>query len=149
MTSVSHFLGKKQPVLEGTQERRYPKWQKTGKCKEITFTHNTMQLKGWRNGQTSAQISKASRIWLYYTEKDKYCIISFIGESKINKIQTHGFREQIDGCQRQGMGLGKMGEVGEGVQRYKLPVIRCWDVMYSMVTRAYNTVLYTCKLLRG
>ena len=82
MTSVSYFLGRnnqwlKEPKREDTQ---------SGEKQENTFTHHTMQLKGWRNWQTSAQkISKASRSWLYHTEKDKYCIVSFIRESKINK----------------------------------------------------------------
>ena len=44
-----------------------------------------------------------------------------------------------------------MGEMAEGGQRYKLPVIRevrSGGVTYSMVTKVNNTVLHIQKLLR-
>ena len=45
-----------------------------------------------------------------------------------NQNQTHSYREQIGGCQRWGDGSSKM---GEGGQRYKLPVISSGDVQHG------------------
>ena len=45
-----------------------------------------------------------------------------------NQNQTHRYREQIGGCQRWGDGSSKM---GEGGQRYKLPVISSGDVQHG------------------
>lgn len=58
-----------------------------------------------------------------------------------NKNPDYGYREQIAGCQRQGQGVGKIGEGGQKVQssNYK---ISPGDVMYSMVTLVNNNVLY-------
>ena len=60
------------------------------------------------------------------TEKDKYTVISLI--CRIQKQQqppSSQYREQIGGCQRWGqVGAWQLGKMGEGVKRYKLPVIK-------------------------
>ena len=68
--------------------------------------------------------------------------LTYIWNLKKKNHQTHRYREQTDGCQRWGGGRG--GEMGEGGQRYKLPVIS----LDSMVTIVNNTELYIWKLLR-
>ena len=47
--------------------------------------------------------------------------------------QTHRQKEQIGGCQRQGVGGGKMGEGGQKVQisSYKINKSLACDVQYS------------------
>ena len=55
--------------------------------------------------------------------------------------QTHGYRDQICGYQRQGWGSG---ELTKGAQCYKFPAIReigPGDMTYSMVSIINNTVL--------
>ena len=42
------------------------------------------------------------------TEKHKYCMISYMwNQKKKKKKQAHNYREQIDGCQRWGLGVVK------------------------------------------
>ena len=92
-----------------------------------------------------------NELWQCYakwnkSEKDKYCMISFICGLKKKIYQLI---EQIGGCQNQGM---EVGEVSEGSQRYKRPLIKWispWDVIDGMVTTVNNTTLYIWKLLWG
>ena len=85
---------------------------------------------------TSSEISQ--------TEKDKYCIISFICEIL---SQIHRNRDENGVYQ----GLWDMGNGEILVKGYKLPVIRqlsSEDLMYSMGTIVKNTILYFWKFLR-
>ena len=61
--------------------------------------------------------------------------------NKNQKHQAHRYREQIGGCQRQGVGVGEMGEGRQKVQTFSYKISH-GDVIYSMVTIVNNTVSY-------
>ena len=73
----------------------------------------------WQHGWTLKGIILSE---ISQTEKDKYYLISLYVESKKN--QTHGYREQIGGCQRQE--LGEMGEDGQKVQTFSYKITNFW-----------------------
>ena len=61
---------------------------------------------------------------------------------------AHGYREQIGGCLRLGVGMGEMGEGGQKVQTFSCKISKSGDVMYNMKTTVKNTVLHIWKLLK-
>ena len=69
-------------------------------------------------------------------EKDKY---SYMWNLK-KTLYLH--REQIGSWQRHGDWVGEKSEGSQKVQTSNYKVNKFWDVMYSIVTIANNTVLY-------
>ena len=78
---------------------------------------------------------KTNTVWSYLNVEFK------------NKNQAHRYRDQIDGCQRWGSGVGKIGEGGQKVQAFSYKISH-GDGKYSMVT-IVNTILHTRKSLRA
>ena len=69
-------------------------------------------------------------------------------EPESNKERTHSYKEEIDGCQRKGLGMGEIGKGGQKAQNSSYKTNRSWYEMYSLVTIVNNTVFFIWKLLR-
>ena len=57
--------------------------------------------------------------------------------------QAQRYREQMGGCQRQGVGVGEMGRSWPEGTNSVIILTSSRNLMYSMVTTANNTVSYT------
>ena len=74
------------------------------------------------------------------SERDKYCMISFICEI-LKQKQTHSYREKIGGCRdgKWGWEMGEMGESGHNVVSY---TISHRDIQHGNC----STIFYIWKL---